>query len=294
MIEGLDGDSAEPADADGSHLSGREEPVHVAAADAEAFGGLFDGEQDAVVGPDGHVDRRFAASSTGPSLRGDDLDGRCRVGMSVAWEVLDSASVRGAGRPWGVVWRAVDRALSGELLAERFQCSRNRAWRVAADASPGDGVLFVDDPHQIEGAVTAAGLPREDPVGLGPLLDALTRAMVEAGWERWDAEAVIGASVRLAGQPPSDGRTVLGWRPVAERFGIPPWRVRRALLALLGTETESGILRSLVEHGPRILQQESVADALRATTVRWGVPRVSACANAEFPAAQPEGASIAC
>jgi hypothetical protein len=216
------------------------------------------------------------------------------TGMSVAWEVLDGTSVRQAARPWGVVWRAVDRALSGEILADRFQCSRNRAWRVAADAGPGDGVLFVDDPHQIEGAVTAAGSPQGDPTGLGPLLDALTSAMVDAGWDRWDAEAVVGATVGLAGQPPSDGRTVLGWRPVAQRFGIPPWRVRRALLALLGTETESGILRSLVENGPRILQQESVAEALRATTVRWGVPRVSACANAESPAAQPEGASIAC
>jgi ubiquinone/menaquinone biosynthesis C-methylase UbiE len=78
---------------------------------------------------------------------------------------------------------------------------------------------------------------------------------VTAPGGRWDAEAVIGATVGLAGQPPSDGRTVLGWRPVAERFGIPLWRVRRALLSLLGTETESGILRSLVEHGPQVRRE---------------------------------------
>lgn len=227
-------------------------------------------------------------------LSGHAIDEAVVTGTSVAWEVLDGDSARQADRPWGVVWRAVDRALSGEVLADRFQCSRNRAWRVAADAGPGAGVLCVDDPHQIESAVTAADPSHEDPAGLGPLLDALTHAMTKAGWDRWEAEAVIGASVALAGQPPSDGRTVLGWRPVAERFNIPPWRVRRALLALLGTENEPGILRRLVEHGPRILQQDSVTDALRATTVRWGLPRVSTCANAEVPATQAAGASIAC
>lgn len=103
------------------------------------------------------------------------------TGMSVAWEVLDSPSVRQAARPWGVVWRAVDRALSAEILTQRFQCSRNRASRVAADAGLGDGVLFVDDPQQIEGAVTASGPPHGDPTGLGPLLDSLTSGMVDAG-----------------------------------------------------------------------------------------------------------------
>jgi hypothetical protein len=41
-------------------------------------------------------------------------------------------------------------------------------------------------------------------------------------------------SVTLADGASSDRRTVVGWRPLAERFGIPPWQVRRALLALLG------------------------------------------------------------
>ena len=109
-----------------------------------------------------------------------------RPGVSIGpYKLLEQIGEGGMG----VVWRAVDRALSGEILAQRFQCSRNRAWRVAADAGPGDGVLFVDDPRQIEGAVTAAGSPHGDPTGLGPLLDALTSAMVDAGWDRWDARS---------------------------------------------------------------------------------------------------------
>jgi hypothetical protein len=231
------------------------------------------------------------------SLRGFSghaVDEAMVTGMSVAWEVLDSAPVRQAGRPWGVVWRAVDRALSGEILADRFQCSRSRAWRVAADAGPGDAVLFVDDPHQMERAVAAAGPPHDDRPGLGPLLDALTDAMVEAGWRRWDAEAIVGASATLADRPISDGRTVVGWRPLAERFGIPPWQVRRALLALLGTETEPGILRGLVEHGTPILAEESVANDLRATTVRWGATRVGRRRSADPSEAPVASASIAC
>jgi hypothetical protein len=99
--------------------------------------------------------------------------------------------------------------------------------------------------------------------------------MVNVGWCRWDAEAVVGAAVALAGGPPSDGRTVSGWRPLADRYGISPWRVRRALLALLGTESAPGILREVMEVGPGVLTEPATVDALRGTVVRWGTTRTA-------------------
>jgi hypothetical protein len=201
---------------------------------------------------------------------GHAIDEAVTTGLSVAWEVLASPAVRTAPRPWGVVWRAVDRALSAELLAARHQCSSARAWRVAAVVEGGEGVLFVEDAPRLEQVLghpsTTAG--REQ--GLGRRLDTVTEAMVGVGWARWDAEAVVGAAVALAGGPPSDGRTVSGWRPLADRYGIAPWRVRRALLALLGTESAPGILRELMELGPEVLAEPATVDALRATVVRWG------------------------
>jgi hypothetical protein len=165
---------------------------------------------------------------------GHAIDEALTTGLSVAWEVLAAPAVREAPRPWGVVWRAVDRALSAELLAARHQCSTARAWRVAAVAEGGEGVLFVEDAPRLEQVLGHPSTTAGHPQGLGRRLDAVTEAMVGVGWARWDAEAVVGAAVALAGGPPSDGRSVSGWRPLADRYGIPPWRVRRALLALLG------------------------------------------------------------
>ena len=173
---------------------------------------------------------------------GHAIDEAVTTGLSVAWEVLAAPAVRDSHRPWGVVWRAVDRALSAEQMAARHQCSSARAWRVAAAAEGAEGVLFVDDTPRLE-QVLGHPLAAGQAPGLGQRLDAVTEAMVGVGWCRWDAEAVVGAAVALAGGPPSDGRTVSGWRPVANRYGIAPWQVRRALLALLGTESEPGILK---------------------------------------------------
>lgn len=224
---------------------------------------------------------------------GHAVDEAVTTGLSVAWEVLAAPAVRDSRRPWGVVWRAVDRALSAELLAARHQCSPARAWRVAAVAEGAEGVLFVDDAPRLEqvlGQPAAVGHEQ----GLGRRLDAVTEAMVGVGWSRWNAEAVVGAAVTLAGGPPSDGRTVSGWRPLADRYGIAPWRVRRALLALLGTEQAPGILRQVMELGPEVLAEPATVDALRVTVVRWGTTQ-AAPSVADAPSdAGLERPSIAC
>jgi hypothetical protein len=203
---------------------------------------------------------------------GHAIDEATTTGLTVAWEVLGTRALLASSRPWGVVWRAVDRALSAELLAARHQCAPARAWRVAASAGGGEGVLFVEDAPRLE-HVLGDPSSTEHRQGLGRRLDAVTEAMVGVGWSRWDAEAVVGTAAAMAGGSPSDGRTVTGWRPVAERYGIPPWQVRRALLALLGTESASGILREVMELGPGVIAEPSTVEALRATVVRWGTTR---------------------
>jgi hypothetical protein len=230
------------------------------------------------------------------SLRGftgHAIDEAVTTGLSVAWEVLAAPAVRQAPRPWGVVWRAVDRALSAELLAARHQCSSARAWRVAAAAEGAEGVLFVEDTPRLEHVLGQPSTVGHEQ-GLGRRLDAVSEAMVNVGWCRWDAEAVVGAAVALAGGPPSDGRTVSGWRPLANRYGIAPWRVRRALLALLGTESAPGILREVMELGPGVLTEPATVDALRGTVVRWGTTRAAPSVGDAPPDPGLERPSIAC
>jgi hypothetical protein len=225
---------------------------------------------------------------------GHAIDEAVTTGLTVAWEVLATPAVRESSRPWGVVWRAVDRALSAELLAARHQCSSARAWRVAAMAEGAEAVLFVEDAPRLEQVLGHPPSTVGHEQGLGRRLDAVTEAMVGAGWARWDAEAVVGAAVAMAGGPPSDGRTVSGWRPLADRYGIAPWRVRRALLALLGTESTPGILREVMELGPEVLTELATVNALRATVVRWGTTQAAPNVQDTPSGAGLEHPSIAC
>ncbi len=98
---------------------------------------------------------------------GHAVDEATTTGLAVAWEVLNTRGVREASRPWGVVWRAVDRALSADLPAARHQSGPARAWRVAAVVEGGEGMLFVEDTPRLEHVVGDTAGP-ERTRGLAP------------------------------------------------------------------------------------------------------------------------------
>lgn len=75
LAQRVDGDFAQASDVDGVDLAGGDELLEHGAADVEALGGVFDGQQNAVVGVNGDVQR--VGSRCGA--------GFCGAGSAAAW-----------------------------------------------------------------------------------------------------------------------------------------------------------------------------------------------------------------
>ncbi|MFZ5871533.1 MAG: hypothetical protein ACOYXW_13545, partial [Actinomycetota bacterium] len=117
-----------------------------------------------------------------------------------------------------------------------------------------------------------AAQPLSADVELGPRLDAVVAALVEVGWGRRAARAVV-EGVAVAAE--RDGKTsgeAVGWRPLAARLGLPPWQVRRVTVLLLGAPGWPGLVERMATQGPDVLEEQQVGAAVRSTVVGWWPP----------------------
>ena len=102
---------------------------------------------------------------------------------------------------------------------------------------------------------------------LGPAVRAVVTSLVEAGWERRDAEDAIAIMADTAARART-GSPATRWRWASLRLGIPEWQVRRLAALLLGGSGWSGVLELAVTHGPGVVDDPAVREALGSTTKR--------------------------
>jgi hypothetical protein len=183
-----------------------------------------------------------------------------------AWEVLALQDLRAADQPWGVVWRAAQRAVAGEVFAARYGADPWNALRLARTGVP----QLVGLDILIEFGLDASG--EEPAVVAMPLQQAYDEAIValrEVGWPAGLATRIIAAVADLPDPGTNErGWATAGWRTMASTLGLPPWQARRLCVALLGTVTWPGLLARMVHDGVSARRTQAMQDVLRCTRVR--------------------------
>lgn len=186
-------------------------------------------------------------------LHGARADQAEATGWATAWEVLRSLRP-GTRSPWGAVTVAVRRAVSGEVLAERYCSGTRTAWRLRRAGFP--GVPLRPDAGVREPSATPPDW------WFGPTVDPVAEAMVGVGWSREDVETLVDWVVARSGRTGS-GRP--GWRALATSSGVPPWRVRRAMALLLGDRGWPGLVERAAHEGAAVLSRPDSRAAVRST-----------------------------
>lgn len=204
-------------------------------------------------------------------LRGGDAWEGEMAAWEAVWLKLCDPSLRSTKSPWGVIWQTARRAVLGEILAARWGTGRRRAWVYDADERAG----HVSRPISLE-PLLRDGLDVEDeasaprsgpPTPVSAALDLAAGALADSGWSAAKAREIV-AEVAIMEVPLGEGRTVVGWRPLAERLEVPPWQARRLTLLLRGSSDRPGLLARLIADGARALDAPDVHRALAATLVR--------------------------
>jgi hypothetical protein len=199
----------------------------------------------------------FAAGLRGPAAAQAEA-----TGWEVAWEALNSPRIRIAESPWGWLWVAVRRAVLGELMGSTYLTSDRNSWRVrrACSASP------VSLTQLLERGWDQAEEPAVGPQ-LGSQLDAVVAALVQAGWERAAAHAVVEGIAVTAVRDGKSSTEARGWRPLAIQLGLPPWQVRRVMVVLLGAPGWPGVIERMADEGDHVVEEAGMWAALRSTLV---------------------------
>jgi len=203
------------------------------------------------------------------------------TGWEAAWELLCDPALREAVSPWGVVWTVVRRTVREEAVAAKYCTGLHRAWRVRASGGtqPAQTVLSLDrfaemgiepTPAQVAGPSDA----------LGDALEVIVQAMADAGWDAGCASHLVRVLAQTPMHYADRAKVMVGWRPIAADLGLPPWRVRRTMVLLLGEPGWDGLLARVRSEGPGIFADVAVVAALRSTVVEWMRPprRVAALA----------------
>ncbi len=195
-----------------------------------------------------------------PTVRRTGLRGPCAeqaeaTGWEAAWETLRSLG-DGMRTPWGVVTLAVRRAVRGELLAAAYCTSPRTAWQLRADFR---GAVPLE---QLRGGRWEPSVATVTEAS-GATLGAVTDAMVSVGWSRDDVEAVVDWVVARVGRTGAGP----GWRVLATRSGLPPWRVRRAMALLLGDAGWPGLVERAARDGAGVLDRPEARAAVRSTVL---------------------------
>lgn len=188
-------------------------------------------------------------------LRGPSADQAEASGWEAAWDALRRPTARTAQNPGGMVWTAVRRAVWAEVQRDISRAAgRAMAHRESLD-------------HLLDSGWQLASEPTSVPDD-GPLIDAVVRQLVAAGWE---AAVAADAIAILADQAShrEPGTAATRWRLVAVRLGIPQWRASRLATLLLGEGGTPGVIELAAESGLGVLADADVQAAFASTARNW-------------------------
>lgn len=228
-------------------------------------------------------------------LRGRAAEQAEATGWAAAWEVLSRPGIRTATSPWGLLWVAVRRAVLGELVAGAHLAGARNAWR-AESARHAQGAAAgargpADSAVSLDVLVARGWQPVAEPalsgVELGPRLEAIVTALVEAGWAQPAARGVVEAVAVTAVRDGKASAEALGWRPLAARLGLPPWQVRRVSVLLLGAPGWPGVVERMATQGRGVLEEPAMGAAVRSTVLGWWPPPPVAARRRGHPRPSP-------
>src|SRR5665647_2537238 len=118
------------------------------------------------------------------------------------------------------------RAVLGEILAARWGTDWRRAWEHDAEERAGRSVRPISLEPLLRDGVEPAPLHSTPactpPTRVSAALDLAAAALADSGWSTATAKEIV-AEVAAMEEALSYGATVVGWRPLAARLGLPPW-----------------------------------------------------------------------
>ncbi len=225
--------------------------------------------------------------AVGAGLRGLAASQAEASAWQAAWEVLAFQDLGGTDKPWGVVWRAAQRAVTGEAVSARYGVDPWQSWRLARNGVPqlvGLDVLIelgLDAGHDEHAVVELT---------LTDAYDAAVIALREVGWQAPLAEQIVTSVADLPEPGTRRGWTSVGWRSMSSQLDLPPWQARRLCVALLGTPSWPGLLARMLIDGPDARRVPAMQAALRCTRVRrLRSPVLTALrADDEFASGRPQ------
>src|SRR5665648_213184 len=204
-------------------------------------------------------------------LRGAAASQAEATAWEAVWLQLCDPHLRSSKSPWGVIWQTARRAVLGEILAARWGTDWRRAWEHDAEERAGRrGRPISLEPLLRDGCEPTPrdGTPPGAPhTRVSVALDGAAGALAEAGWSTATAREIV-TEVAMMEEGLSYGATVVGWRPLAARLGLPPWQARRLTFVLRGSVDRPGLLARLITDGPRAAAAPDVRDALAGTLTR--------------------------
>ena len=201
-------------------------------------------------------------------LSGPVADQAEATGWEVAWEALVHARLREVQSPWGWIWVAVQRAIRNEVVGARYLTTESKGRRAFAAQASTDTGTHLAPPLSLTQLVELGG-EREEPtpahLQMGPGLQAVLQALVDAGWQADAAQVVLDGVITSVTRDASGRNVAQGWRALAKRLAMPPWQVRRVSLALLGSPGWLGAMERICERGTVALQDPDLRAALEST-----------------------------
>ena len=220
-------------------------------------------------------------------------------GWEAAWQAMSRPYLRTVARPWSVLWVAIRRAVRGEVVAGWFVTGERSAWRCSPAGSLSDSELAhvsrLPTPASLD-ELSARGrdvqVDAAEPPQLGDRLEAIVTALAAVGWDRRQSWLVVEGVAMTAVRDGKAATDLPGWRPLAARLGVAPWRVRRVMALLCGSPGWPGLLERMIVGGRAVLGDPGVRAALASTTTRRLPPPAKAAAQASSPAG-PVGIRVA-
>ncbi len=204
-------------------------------------------------------------------LRGAAASQAEATAWEAVWLQLCAPSLRSAKSPWGVIWQTARRALLGEILAARWGTNWRRAWEQDANERQGcdHRPLSIECLAAVGTTFGAAALevPGTTTTSVSTALDAAAGALASAGWDDYAARQIVGEIASMEDALGHDA-TIIGWRTLATRLGLPPWQARRLTAVLRGTVERPGLLARLIREGHPVLNDSSIQDSLASTRAR--------------------------
>jgi hypothetical protein len=185
-------------------------------------------------------------------LRGAAASQAEATAWEAVWLLLCEPRIRTARSPWGIVWQTARRVLLSEILATRWGAEPRRAWEREAKARAGIWGRPVSLDVLLEGGHEPAFEPWPPSLPESRVSVALNyaeAALVSAGWHAETASRIV-AEIAAMEEGLSHDATVVGWRPLAARLGLPPWQARRLTFILRGSVDRPGLLARLIADGP--------------------------------------------